>query len=171
MRNGHAGMKRAQRGFLRTAGCASCAGSRPLHSSPSRQGPFPAFAKSLSTSSNRIGTTSRLNLAQLRAYIQDLTQSGFDTIRLQVSMHKKLAFPLFAFAMALVALPFALQTSERSALWPVGFGLGLTVAFYAVTAFSEQLGRAGQLQPLLAAWAPCALFALGGSYFLLRVRT
>ena len=113
----------------------------------------------------------QMNLGQLRAYIQDLTQSGFDTIRLQVSMHKKLAFPLFAFAMALVALPFALQTSERGALWPVGFGLGLTVAFYAITAFSEQLGRAGQLQPLLAAWAPCALFALGGSYFLLRVRT
>lgn len=113
----------------------------------------------------------QMNLAQLRAYIQDLTQSGFDTVRLRVSMHKKLAFPLFAFAMALVALPFAMQTSERGALWPVGLGLGLTVAFYAITAFSEQLGRAGQLQPPLAAWAPCILFALGGTYFLLRIRT
>ena len=113
----------------------------------------------------------QMNLAQLQAYISDLTQSGFDTVRLRVSMHKKLAFPLFAFAMALLALPFAMQTSERGALWPVGLGLGLTVAFYAITAFSEQLGRAGQLQPPLAAWAPCILFALGGCYFLLRVRT
>ncbi|MCY4189474.1 MAG: LptF/LptG family permease [Bryobacterales bacterium] len=113
----------------------------------------------------------QMNLAQLRAYIRDLTQSGFDTVRLQVSMHKKLAFPLFAFAMALVSVPFAMQTSQRGSLWPVGLGLGLTVAFYAVTAFSEQLGRAGQLQPPLAAWAPCLLFVLGGGYFLLRMRT
>ena len=113
----------------------------------------------------------QMNIAQLQAYIRDLSQSGFDTVRLRVNMHKKLAFPLFAFALALVALPFAIQTSERGALWPVGLGLGLTVAFYAITAFSEQLGRAGQLQPPLAAWAPCILFALGGTYFLLRIRT
>ena len=113
----------------------------------------------------------QMNLAQLQAYILDLTQSGFDTIRLQVRMHKKLAFPLFAFSMALLAIPFAMQTGTRGAMWPVCFGLGLIVTYYASNALAEQLGRTGQLQPPLAAWAPCLLFAIGGTYLMLRVRT
>ena len=113
----------------------------------------------------------QMNLAQLRGYIVDLTQSGFDTVRLKVRMHKKLAFPFFAFSMALLAIPFAIQTGGRSAMWPVCFGLGLTVAYYATNALSEQLGLAGQLQPPVAAWAPCVLFAIAGTYLMLRVRT
>lgn len=113
----------------------------------------------------------QMNLQQLRNYIVDLTQSGFDTVRLKVRMHKKLAFPFFAFSMALLAIPFAMQTGGRSTMWPVCFGLGLTVAYYATNALSEQLGLAGQLQPPVAAWAPCVLFAIAGTYLMLRVRT
>ncbi len=113
----------------------------------------------------------QMDLGQLRAYILDLTQSGFDTVRLQVRLHKKIAFPFFAFSMALVAIPFAMRTGGRSSMWPVCFGLGLTVAYYATNALAEQLGRSGQLQPPVAAWAPCILFAIGGTYLMLRVRT
>lgn len=113
----------------------------------------------------------QMNLRQLRAYILDLTQSGFDTIRLQVRMHKKLAFPLFAFSMALLAVPLAISSGPRSTMWPVCFGLGLIVAYYASNALAEQLGRTGQLQPSVAAWTPCLLFAIGGTYLMLRVRT
>lgn len=113
----------------------------------------------------------QMDVAQLRAYIVDLTQSGFDTVRLKVRMHKKLAFPFFAFSMALIAIPFAMQTGGRSTMWPVCFGLGLTVAYYATNALSEQLGLVGQLQPSIAAWAPCALFGIAGTYLMLRVRT
>ena len=113
----------------------------------------------------------QMDIAQLRAYIQDLTQSGFDTIRLQVRMHKKLAFPLFAFSMALLAIPFAMQTGGRGTMWPVCLGLALIVAYYASNALAEQLGQAGQLQPSVAAWSPCLLFAISGTYLMLRVRT
>ena len=113
----------------------------------------------------------QMNLGDLRSYIVDLTQSGFDTVRLRVQMHKKVAFPLFAFSMALLAIPFAMRTGDRSAMWPVCFGLGLTVAYYAINALFEQLGLAGQLQPPAAAWAPSLLFAIAGTYLMLRVRT
>ncbi len=113
----------------------------------------------------------QMDLAQLRAYILDLTQSGFDTVRLQVRMHKKLAFPLFAFSMAVLAIPFAMQTGARGTIWAVCTGFGMIVAYYASNALAEQLGRAGQLQPPVAAWAPCLLFAISGTYSLLRVRT
>lgn len=113
----------------------------------------------------------QMNWRQLQAYIVDLTQSGFDTIRLQVRLYKKLAFPLFAFSMALLAVPFAMLTGRQGALAPVAFSLGLTIGYYALNALAEQLGRSGQLTPLMAAWAPCLLFALGGAYLFLRVRT
>lgn len=113
----------------------------------------------------------QMDLAQLRTYILDLTQSGFDTVRLQVRMHKKLAFPLFAFSMALLAIPFAMQTGARGTIWTVCAGFAMVVAYYASNALAEQLGRAGQLQPPVAAWAPCLLFAISGTYTLLRVRS
>ena len=36
----------------------------------------------------------RANYGELRRYIRDLQQSGFDVVRLRVQLHKKLAFPL-----------------------------------------------------------------------------
>ncbi len=113
----------------------------------------------------------QMNWRQLQAYIVDLTQSGFDTIRLQVRLHKKLAFPLFAFGMALLAVPFAMLTGRQGAMAPVAFSFGLTTGYYALNALAEQLGRNGQLTPFMAAWAPCLIFALGGAYLFLRVRT
>lgn len=113
----------------------------------------------------------QMNLGQLRDYISDLTQSGFETVRLRVRMHKKMSFPVFAFLMALLAIPFAMQTGGRSTVWPVSLGLALIVAYYATNALAEQLGRAGQLGPAVAAWAPCLLFAISGTYLMLRVRT
>lgn len=132
---------------------------------------FPSITEPPDYFLKRDRSDQQMDLAQLRAYIADLTQSGFDTVRLQVQMHKKLAFPLFAFSMALLAIPFAMKTGGRGAMWPVCLGLALIVAYYASNALAEQLGRTGQLQPSVAAWAPCLLFAISGTYLMLRVRT
>ena len=113
----------------------------------------------------------QMNWRELQAYISDLTQSGFDTVRLKVLWYRKFSFPVFAFAMALLAVPFALLTGNRGALAPVAFSLGLAICYYALSALSEQLGRAGQLSPAMAAWAPALIFGLSGGYLFLRVRS
>ena len=113
----------------------------------------------------------QMNWRELRAYISDLTQRGFDTVRLQVQLHKKLAFPLFAVSMAVLAIPFSLVAGHRGALAGVALSIGLAIAYYAINALFEQLGRAGQLTPLIAAWAPSAIFGLTGIYLFLRVRS
>ena len=113
----------------------------------------------------------QMNWRELQAYILDLTQSGFDTVRLKVLWYRKFSFPVFAFAMALLAVPFALLTGHRGALAPVAFSLGLAISYYALSALSEQLGRAGQLTPAMAAWAPALIFGLSGGYLFLRVRS
>ncbi len=113
----------------------------------------------------------QMNWGELRDYILDLTQSGFDTMRLQVLWHRKLSFPFFAFSMALLAAPFAILTGHRGALAPVAFSLALAIAYYALREFCEKLGQAHQLSPLLAAWAPSVVFSLSGAYLFLRVRS
>ena len=44
-----------------------------------------------------------INFLELRDYIADLQQSGFDTVPLQVQYQKKFSKPLFALIMALVS--------------------------------------------------------------------
>jgi lipopolysaccharide export LptBFGC system permease protein LptF len=113
----------------------------------------------------------QMNWRELAAYIQDLNQAGFETSELIVQWHKKFSFPTFAFAMALLALPFAMVTGNRGALAPVAFSLVVAISYYALSALFLQLGRASQLTPMMAAWAPGLIFGLTGGYLFLRVRT
>ena len=113
----------------------------------------------------------QMNWRELAAYIQELNQAGFETSELIVQWHKKFSFPTFAFAMALLALPFAMVTGNRGALAPVAFSLVVAISYYALSALFLQLGRASQLTPMMAAWAPGLIFGLTGGYLFLRVRT
>ena len=63
------------------------------------------------------------------------------------------------------------MAGHRGALTGVALSIGLTVAYYAINAFFEQLGRANQLSPLIAAWAPGLIFGLSGAYLFLRVKS
>jgi LPS export ABC transporter permease LptG/LPS export ABC transporter permease LptF len=113
----------------------------------------------------------QMNPPELAAYIQELRQSGFDTVRLQVQFHKKFALPLFAAIMALLSVPFAFLVGTRGAIAGVGISFGIAVAYWAVSQLFEQVGNVNQLPPQLAAWAPDALFALSGLYLLARMKT
>ncbi len=113
----------------------------------------------------------QMNYRDLRDYILDLTQSGFDTVRLRVQLHKKFSFPVFAFIMGLLAVPFAFLTGNRGALAGVAVSLGIAIVYWSVNALFEQMGNLNQLPAALAAWSPDAIFALAGTYFLLRLRT
>ena len=57
-----------------------------------------------------------MNSEDLRRYIRDLQQSGFDVVRLKVQLQEKFAFPLNSLIMAVLAIPFALAAGKRG-LW------------------------------------------------------
>jgi lipopolysaccharide export LptBFGC system permease protein LptF len=113
----------------------------------------------------------QMDYAQLRDYIGELQQSGFNTLPLQVQLHKKFAAPLFVFIMALLAAPFAFLTGSRGAMMGVGVSFGVAILYFVANSLFEQLGNAGQLPPQMAAWSPNALFTLVGAYLLTRLRT
>lgn len=113
----------------------------------------------------------RLSFTSLRRYIAALTQSGFDVVSYRVALHKKVAFPFVALVMTLIAVPFAVTTGRRGALFGVGLGLLLAISYWGLSAVFGAIGGAGLLTPPLAAWAPNVLFVSVASYLLLTVRT
>ena len=113
----------------------------------------------------------QMNFHELEAYIRELSQSGFDTVRLQVQLQKKFSVPLFALIMALISTPFAFLTGSRGAMAGVGVSLAIAVAYWALGQLSEQVGNINLLPAALAAWSPDAVFALAGVYLMARMRT
>ncbi len=113
----------------------------------------------------------QMNFQQLDAYIRDLQQSGFDTVRLRVQLYDKFSIPLFALIMAMISVPFAFLVGNRGAMAGIGVSIAIAMAYWGIGKLFEQIGNANQLPPSVAAWSPDALFALAGVYLLLRMKS
>jgi len=115
--------------------------------------------------------SAQMSAWELRRYINDLAQSGFDVVRLSVQFYRKFSFPLIAFVVALIGIPFALTTGAKGALSGVALSIGIAIIYWSASSLFEAMGNLNQLPPIVAAWSPDVLFGLGGVYLLLRVRT
>ncbi len=115
--------------------------------------------------------SSEMNYDELRRYIQDLQQSGFDVVRLKVQLHKKFAFPIVTFVMAVLAIPFALSTGRRGALTGVAVAIAIGVGYWMTSGLFEAMGNVNQLPAAMAAWSPDVIFMLLGGYLILKVPT
>jgi LPS export ABC transporter permease LptG/LPS export ABC transporter permease LptF len=112
-----------------------------------------------------------MNFGQLESYINDLSQSGFDTMRLRVELWHKLSYPLMAVVMAALAIPFALSMGRRGSLTGIAVAIAVTLAYFVVDGLFGALGDVNYLPAALAAWSSDLLFGLVGGYLLLRTPT
>ena len=115
--------------------------------------------------------SSEMDYYQLRDYISDLQQSGFDTVRLRVQLQKKIAYPLVTLVMAVLAIPFAVTGRTGGALAGVAIAITIAVVYIGMAGLFEAMGNANQLPAVLAAWSPNIIFGLATGYLLLRVPT
>jgi len=112
-----------------------------------------------------------MNFRQLDSYIRDLRQSGFDTMRLRVALWHKLAYPLIAIVMSILAIPFALSMGRRGSLTGIAVAISVALVYWVVDGLFGALGNVNYLPAALAAWSPAVLFGLTGGYLLLRTPT
>jgi LPS export ABC transporter permease LptG/LPS export ABC transporter permease LptF len=112
-----------------------------------------------------------MSYTELSSYITDLRQSGFDTTRLRVALDRKIAYPLITFVMAILAVPFSLSSGKRGSLTGMATAIGVAIAYWVIGGIFENLGNVNSLPAVLAAWSPDLLFAMVGSYLLLRTPT
>src|SRR5579875_1884695 len=132
---------------------------------------FPGIREQPSYFKKEERPSQEMSYDELSGYINDLQQSGFDTTRLRVQLNRKLAYPLITLVMAIVAVPFALSTGKRGNIAGLGTAIGVAIAYYVIANIFENLGDVNSLPALLAAWSPDLLFAMLGSYLLLRTPT
>jgi LPS export ABC transporter permease LptG/LPS export ABC transporter permease LptF len=115
--------------------------------------------------------STEMSFTELQNYIRDLSQSGFDTVRLRVQLNRKLSDPLITLVMAVLAVPFALSMGKRGSLAGIAVAIGVAVAYWIISGIFEAMGDVSMLPAFLAAWSPDFLFALAGGYLLLRTST
>jgi LPS export ABC transporter permease LptG len=113
----------------------------------------------------------RMNYRQLGRYINDLRASGYHVLEHEVALQRKLAFPLVTMIMTLIAVPFAVTTGRRGAMYGIGVGIVLALTYWTMISVFAAIGAAGLIHPALAAWAPNLLFGAAAAYLLLTVRT
>ncbi len=112
-----------------------------------------------------------MSYTELSSYIQDLKQSGFDTMRLRVQLDHKIAYPLMTLVLAILAIPFSLFSGKRGSIAGMGTAIGVAISYWVIASVFENLGNVNSLPAVLAAWSPDLLFAIAGSYLLLRTPT
>lgn len=112
-----------------------------------------------------------MTYGELREYIRRLRASGVNVVPQMVALQRKIAFPLVTIVMTLLAIPFAVTTGRRGAMYGIGVAIVLAIIYRVAESVLGALGAGGVLPPTLAAWAPNLLFAAAAAYALLTVRT
>jgi LPS export ABC transporter permease LptG/LPS export ABC transporter permease LptF len=125
----------------------------------------PAFFKSMEPDAEQ------MTYGQLKRYVARLNATGAYAVPYVVALERKVAFPFVTVIMTLLAVPFAVTTGRRGALYGVGIGIVLAIVYWITLSVLAALGSAGVLAPTLAAWAPNVLFGAAALYMILTVRT
>ena len=106
----------------------------------------------------------QMRYRELRRYVLDLEQRGYDTRELSVGLHRKIAIPCVPIVMVLIGLPFAMRVEKRGPVFAIGISVLLVFIYFATLQAFGKLGEVALLPPLLAAWAPNLLFSGLGLY-------
>jgi len=132
---------------------------------------FQSISESPAYFKKEVKQSSEMNYEELRRYIHDLQQSGFDVVRLRVQLQKKFSYPIIALVMAVLAVPFSMSAGKRGVVAGVATAVGIAVVYWTVSGLFEAMGNISQLPPMLAAWSPDLIFGLAGGYMILKIRT
>jgi LPS export ABC transporter permease LptG/LPS export ABC transporter permease LptF len=146
-------------------------GSKVTRYFPFKVYSLPEFTETPSYFRREVRQSAQMNWRQLGQYIASLRQAGFDTSRLSVQWQKKFAFPLIAAIIVFLGAPFAFLVGTRGAVGGLAVAVCIGIVYWATAALFEAMGSVGQLPPLLAGWAPDAIFGFLAVYFFLKMPT
>lgn len=110
--------------------------------------------------------TEEYSFTELRKQIADLKAKGIDARAYEVDLQIKLAIPVLAPLLTLLAIPFALKYNASGG-WALSFGFAMALgfAYWVVLAFSMSLGHSGALPPWIAAWIPDIILTMVALFF------
>jgi LPS export ABC transporter permease LptG/LPS export ABC transporter permease LptF len=147
------------------------AGQSGFKSMPSSVSRFPENAEYFKKEIFQPKESSKYAYRELNNYINNLRESGYNAIELQVELNKKISFPLSCLVMAILGIPFAFSFGKKGAFFGIGVSLAIAIAYWGASGAFEAMGAYGLLIPILAAWAPNLLFGAAGLILFLNLRT
>src|SRR5688572_18182360 len=113
----------------------------------------------------------QMTYTELRTYIENLRNSGFEVGRLTVELYRKVSLPLVSFIMALIGVPFSFKTGRKGAFYGIGFCVAVGIIYWSTFELFGKLGGINQLSPFVAAWFPNIIFGASGFWMMLRMKT
>ncbi len=113
----------------------------------------------------------QMSYGELREYIADIEERGFETQRFEVALNYKISFPLATLIMTLIGIPFAFSMGKRGTLVGIGLSVVIAMVYWGTIAVFRGLGNADYLNAYLAAWGPNLIFGLLGIYLIFALRT
>jgi LPS export ABC transporter permease LptG/LPS export ABC transporter permease LptF len=114
---------------------------------------------------------SQMTYGELRQYVREIKEFGFETVGFRVDLSSKISFPFVALIMTLLGIPFAFSMGKRGALVGIGVSLAIAMVYWVAIGVFRSLGHVGFLNVFFAAWGPNLVFGLIGLYLLFRLRT
>ena len=112
----------------------------------------------------------QMSYGELRQYIKEIEERGFETVKFKVRLNYKLSFPLVGFIMTLLAVPFAFSMGKRGALAGIGLSIVIAMVYWGTIGFFRGLGDVNYLHAFIAAWGPNLIFGLLGLYLIFTLR-
>jgi LPS export ABC transporter permease LptG/LPS export ABC transporter permease LptF len=161
----------AQNGWQRDFKVASERGSAPATIDFAKFIRRPVALEAPAFFSNEEPDAEKMTFGQLRDYVVVLEKGGYQVVPYLVQLQRKLAFPLVAVIMTLLAVPFAVSMGRHGAMAGIGVGLVLALVYWTMLSVFGAIGAGGWISPVLAAWAPNIFFSAAAAYLLLTVRT
>ncbi|MFP4082271.1 MAG: LptF/LptG family permease, partial [Candidatus Aminicenantes bacterium] len=113
----------------------------------------------------------QMSYAELKDYIQEIEEKGFETVKFKVDLNYKLSFPLVSLIMTLLGIPFAFSMGKRGTLVGIGLSLVIAMIYWGGVGIFKSLGYINYLSVYLAAWGPNLIFGLIAVYLIFTLRT
>jgi len=152
-------------GWIRRLAPDQSVGYEPFRSLPLTDVETPEYFK------KEVRTAAQLSYSELKKYVGDLRQSGFDVTSLTLDLYRKISFPLVSSIMAIIGIPFSFKTGKKGAFYGIGFCVVIGIIYWTTFELFERLGGINRLSPFIAAWFPNLIFGLSGMWMMLRVKT
>ena len=112
----------------------------------------------------------QLSLLEILRYKRLHPEGSSKATILDTKMHGRLAAPWTCFVIVLIALPFGAMTGRRNVFAGVATSIVICFAYFVLMTVGTALGAGGSVYPWVGAWAPNALFGLGGIFATWRLR-
>lgn len=107
---------------------------------------------------------------ELQELIEVRRATGGDTQQLEVYLHFKYSIPIACLVFAIIAAPLGHRYARHGTYVGVVVALVVVFLYNGVRSWTLAFGLAGALDPVVAGWAPDAIFGVLGAILLVRER-